>query len=131
METSILPPTQKYAASALYALALHQSQIHQTKSSTSVVPLDEEPVGDGMSVGGSTSVSEESQLWINENSGLLCPVFRFLDVDNQAWHGLKETAKSSSQVRHHIGAVCFVFSCCICFVLFKQNKKKELFVRLA
>lgn len=31
---------------------------------------------------------------------------RFLGVDGQAGHGLKETAGTSSQVRHHVGAVC-------------------------
>lgn len=31
---------------------------------------------------------------------------RFLEVDDQAWQGLKETAGTSSQVRHHVGAVC-------------------------
>lgn len=30
---------------------------------------------------------------------------RFLGVDGQAGHGLKDTAGTSSQVRHHVGAV--------------------------
>lgn len=37
----------------------------------------------------------------------LC-INRFIGVDNQAWHGLKETAGSSSQVRHHLGSVCLL-----------------------
>ena len=35
---------------------------------------------------------------------------RLLGVDDQAWHGLKETAGSSSEVRHQVGAVCLVLS---------------------
>lgn len=31
-------------------------------------------------------------------------------MDDQSWKGLKETAGSSSQVRHHVGAVCFLLS---------------------
>lgn len=35
-------------------------------------------------------------------------IYRLLGVDDQAWDGLKETAGSSSQVRHHVGAVIFL-----------------------
>lgn len=31
-------------------------------------------------------------------------------MEDQSWKGLKETAGSSSQVRHHVGAVCFLLS---------------------
>ncbi|KAH7521099.1 hypothetical protein JRO89_XSUnG0113100 [Xanthoceras sorbifolium] len=95
---------KKYAAAALFALALHQSQIHQTRPKNTLVPLEDEPIGEGASLGQSVSVSEHPQLWIHENSGLLLPVCRFLGVDEQAWHGLKETAGISSQVRHHVGS---------------------------
>lgn len=76
MEKSILTPTQKYAAAALFALALHQSQIHQTRPWNSLLPLQEELIGVGVSIGKSISVSDNPQLWIHENSGLLTPVFR-------------------------------------------------------
>ncbi|KAK9220380.1 hypothetical protein WN943_009030 [Citrus x changshan-huyou] len=39
METSTLTPRQKYAAAALFALALHQSQLDRTRHSYSLVPL--------------------------------------------------------------------------------------------
>ncbi|KAK1556036.1 hypothetical protein Q3G72_034898 [Acer saccharum] len=110
METSILTPTQKYAAAALFALALHQSQIHQTRHLDSLVPLEDEPIGEGASVNQSVSVSDHPQLWIHESSGLLLPVCRFLGVDEQAWHGLKETAGMSSQVRHHVGSFLALLS---------------------
>ncbi|XP_071722652.1 uncharacterized protein [Rutidosis leptorrhynchoides] len=110
METSILTPTHKYAASGLFALALHQSQIHQTRPSDSLVSLDEERIPLTIGVGKNISVSDEPQLWIHENSGLLLPVFRLLGVDDHAWDGLKETAGSSSQVRHHVGAFLTMLS---------------------
>ncbi|XP_059461143.1 uncharacterized protein LOC132190235 [Corylus avellana] len=110
METSILTPTQRYAAAALFALALHQSQVHQTKPLNSLVPLEEEPIGERVSDGKSASVSEDPLLWVHEKSGLLWHIFRFLGVDKQAWHGLKETAGNSSQIRHHVGAFLTLLS---------------------
>jgi hypothetical protein len=77
METSILTPTQRYAAAALFALALHQSQVHQTKPLNALVPLEEEPIGERVSDGKSASVSEDPLLWVHEKSGLLWHVFRF------------------------------------------------------
>lgn len=77
METSILTPTQRYAAAALFALALHQSQVHQTKPLNTLVPLEEEPIGEGVSDGKSASVSEDPLLWVHEKSGLLWHVFRY------------------------------------------------------
>lgn len=78
METSILTPTQRYAAAALFALALHQSQVHQTKPLNSLVPLEEEPIGERVSDGKSASVSEDPLLWVHEKSGLLWHIFRFV-----------------------------------------------------
>ncbi|CAI0435885.1 unnamed protein product [Linum tenue] len=106
MEANILTPTQKYAGAALFALALHQSQNHQTNPSNPLLSLDSEPIGhaDVTTAKTSTSVSEKPQLWIHEDSGLLLPVFSFLGVELQAWDGLKETAGSSTQLRHHIGS---------------------------
>lgn len=101
----MLTSTQRYAACGLFALALNQSQAHQIRLSNVLPSLDDEPTGDGMSAGGGgSSVSDRPELWIHENSGLLLPVFRFMKVEEQTWDGLKETAGSSSQVRHHVGA---------------------------
>lgn len=77
-EALILTPTHKYAAGALFALALHQSQVHQTRQSTPPLPsLKEETIGEGASVGKSVSVSDNDGLWVHENSGLLYPIFRY------------------------------------------------------
>ncbi|CAN0906481.1 Uncharacterized membrane protein F35D11.3 [Linum grandiflorum] len=106
MEANILTPTQKYAGAALFALALHQSQTHQTNPSAPPLSLNLEPIGQAevTSTKTSSSVSDKPQLWIHQDSGLLLPIFSFLGVELQAWDGLKETAGSSAQLRHHIGS---------------------------
>ncbi|XP_030527206.2 transmembrane and coiled-coil domain-containing protein 4-like isoform X1 [Rhodamnia argentea] len=104
MEASILTATQKYAACGLFALALHHSQKHQTRPWDTLAPLGEEPIGEGVSIDPRASDSEQPEFWVHEDSGLLWPVYRFLKVDERSWDGLKETAGSSSQVRHHVGA---------------------------
>ncbi|KAI6688304.1 hypothetical protein NL676_025132 [Syzygium grande] len=107
MEISILTATQRYAAAGLLALALHRSQKRQARPSDALAPLEEEPIGRGASIdlgAGASVAPEHPELWIHEGSGLLRPVFRFLKVDERSWDGLKETAGSSSQVRHHVGA---------------------------
>uniref|UniRef100_A0A7N0R899 Transmembrane and coiled-coil domain-containing protein 4 n=1 Tax=Kalanchoe fedtschenkoi TaxID=63787 RepID=A0A7N0R899_KALFE len=105
METSsLLNSTQKYAAAALFSLALHQSQIHQTRPWNALKSLEDEDVGEGASVGKEDSVSENPNLWIHDSSNLLNPVLKFIGVEEQTVHGLKETAASSSQVRHHVGS---------------------------
>ncbi|WCJ35149.1 hypothetical protein M5689_016416 [Euphorbia peplus] len=125
MEISILTPTQKYAAGALFALALHQSQIHQTQPANALLPLQEEVIGGLLSFGDTISVSDSNQLWIHEKSGLLLPVFRLLGLDDKAWDGLKETAGSSSQVRHHVGSFLKILSE-ECDGAAKERKNKEL-----
>ncbi|RAL46534.1 hypothetical protein DM860_004813 [Cuscuta australis] len=104
--SSILTPTQKYAAGALFGLALHQAQIHQTRPLG--LPSDEDGglTGDRISTGSgssSDSVSEDSQLWVHHSSALLRPVFQFLGIDTTAWTGLEETA-GQSPAQHHVGA---------------------------
>lgn len=79
MEDSLLTKTERYAAAALFALALHQSQIRQSRHSDTLESLEEEPVGEGASFGGGGSVSDSPELWINEKSVLLWPVLRFSD----------------------------------------------------
>lgn len=97
---STLTQTQRYAAGALFGLALNQTQIHQT------YPLGsscDEVTEDRISNASSTdSVSEDPQLWVNESSGLLRPILRFLEIDNSAWYGLEETANSGPS--RHVGA---------------------------
>ncbi|XWS25856.1 hypothetical protein CRYUN_Cryun27aG0103000 [Craigia yunnanensis] len=110
METSILSPTQKYAASALFALALHHSQLHQKRPTNPLLSLKEEPIGEGASTNKTISVSDNPHLWIHENSGLLLPVFRLMGLDDQAWDGLKETAGVSTQARHHVGSFLTLLS---------------------
>ena len=73
--SSNLTPSQRYAASALFAIALNQAQISQTK------PLVTDHGGDngdsehGLTSGGD-SISQDEDLWVHEVSGLLRPVFR-------------------------------------------------------
>ncbi|KAK8687295.1 hypothetical protein V6N13_086120 [Hibiscus sabdariffa] len=97
-----LTATQRYAAGALFAIALNQAQIHQTRV-LELLPKDDDPsYGDRTSSSSSSdSVSEDPDLWVNENSGLLRPVFRFLDIDSAAWLGLEETA-GASPAKHHV-----------------------------
>ncbi|GMY12172.1 transmembrane and coiled-coil domain-containing protein 4-like isoform X1 [Fagus crenata] len=105
--TSYLTPTQSYAAGALFGLALHQAQIHQTHPLGSLTH-EEELTDEGTRTSSSSSssndaVSEDPELWVHQNSGLLRPVFKFLEIDSSAWSGLEETAGSSS-AKHHVGA---------------------------
>ncbi|CAN8271200.1 unnamed protein product [Cochlearia groenlandica] len=89
--TSNLTPSQRYRASALFAIALNQAQISQTK-----IQATDDHVGDD-------HISDNADLWVHEVSGLLRPVFRCLQIDSSAWHGLEEIAASPS-AKHHIGA---------------------------
>ncbi|XP_019054111.1 PREDICTED: transmembrane and coiled-coil domain-containing protein 4-like [Nelumbo nucifera] len=104
--STILTPTQRYAAGALLSLALHQAQIHQTPLA-SLLPSDDDTAEERTSSGSSTdSVTEDphiSHLWIHQNFALLRPVFRFLQIDPKAWTGLEETARSSP-AKHRVGA---------------------------
>ncbi|MQL98697.1 hypothetical protein Taro_031415 [Colocasia esculenta] len=113
MAVTLLTQMGRYAAGALFALALRQAQIHQ------IQPLGWVDVADGddevpdrhssCSSGSATGSSEgedgdaSAQLWTHKKRGLLRPVFRFLEIEPKAWPGLEETAASSS-AKHHIGA---------------------------
>ncbi|KAF2583721.1 hypothetical protein F2Q70_00033865 [Brassica cretica] len=109
--TSNLTPTQRYAAGALFAIALNQAQINQTQPLGIPAAIDDddddkecdrsEERRSNCSSG--DSVSDDPSLWVHETSGLLRPVFRCLDIDSSAWLGLEETA-NSSPAKHHIGA---------------------------
>lgn len=80
--TSYLTPTQSYAAGALFGLALHQAQIHQTHplgSSTHEEELTDEGTRTSSSSSSSNdAVSEDPELWVHQNSGLLRPVFKWV-----------------------------------------------------
>ncbi|KAG4952079.1 hypothetical protein JHK85_045946 [Glycine max] len=102
---SFLSPTQRYAAGALFGLALHEAHLNQTNPlplPASEDSLSEEQRTSSSSGSSSDSVSEDPDLWVHSNSGLLRPVFKFLDIDSAAWSGLEETAGSSSAT-HHVG----------------------------
>ncbi|GMH14901.1 hypothetical protein Nepgr_016742 [Nepenthes gracilis] len=105
MTASFLSPTQRYAAGALFALALHQAQNHQSRP-LGVPSQDDEPTADRTSISSSSSsdsVSEDPELWVHENSGLLRPIFKVLEIESTAWTGLEETA-GTSHAKHHVGA---------------------------
>ncbi|RDY10949.1 putative membrane protein F35D11.3, partial [Mucuna pruriens] len=93
--TSYLTATQKYAAGALFGLALYQAQVHQTHPLG--LSTDEFPYESSSST---HAVSEDPNLWVHHHSALLRPVFKYLDIDSAAWSGLEETAGSSSATRH-------------------------------
>ncbi|XP_057529288.1 uncharacterized protein LOC130807907 isoform X1 [Amaranthus tricolor] len=102
MASSLLSPTQRYAAGTLYAIAVHQAQIHQS------IPLglhfdeyDHQRISNG-SNSSNDSVAEDPHLWVHPNSGLLRPIFQFLEIDSVAWSGIEETA-GASEASHHVG----------------------------
>ncbi|CAH8344487.1 unnamed protein product [Eruca vesicaria subsp. sativa] len=106
--TSNLTPTQRYAAGALFAIALNQAQINQTQPLGIPATLNDDEECDRSeerrsNCSSGDSVSDDPTLWVHETSGLLRPVFRCLDIDSSAWLGLEETA-NSSPAKHHIGA---------------------------
>ncbi|XP_027942603.1 transmembrane and coiled-coil domain-containing protein 4-like isoform X1 [Vigna unguiculata] len=90
-KTSILSPTCRHTTASLFAFALHHSQIRPTKTTSP------------------DSQTHDPDLWFNQNSHLLCPIFRFLEVDEDSWQGIKETACSSS-FRHHLGSLLTLLS---------------------
>jgi len=71
--SSILTPPQRYAAAALFSLALHQSQFHQRPTPPSPTTAD----ADAPTIADSSSISNNPELWIHDNSGLLFPIFRY------------------------------------------------------
>lgn len=75
MAPSILTPTQRYAAGALFSLALHQAQTNQTQPP---VTNEQQDSDDRTSSGSSSSdsVSDDPQLWVHDSSDLLRPIFR-------------------------------------------------------
>ncbi|XP_028765568.1 transmembrane and coiled-coil domain-containing protein 4 [Neltuma alba] len=106
-DSSILSPTQKYAAAALFTLALNRTQVHQTGNRNDAINRNKETIREG---GAKIAVSDNPDLWIHDKFSLLWPVFRSLGVDDKALQGLKQTASSSSQFWHHLGAFLTLLS---------------------
>jgi len=77
---SLLSPTQRYAAGALFGLALHEAQLNQTNPLP--LPVSEDSISEERTSTSSSSdsVSEDPDLWVNNNSGLLRPVFKYVLV---------------------------------------------------
>ncbi|XP_024536739.1 transmembrane and coiled-coil domain-containing protein 4 isoform X2 [Selaginella moellendorffii] len=89
-----LGPVHKYAAGALFSLALNQAQSHQ-RSLPPRVNDDENAIAEGS--------QEEETPWSSEEFGLAQHVFRYLDIEKKSWMGLETTA-ISPDAKHHIGA---------------------------
>lgn len=77
MEISILTPEHKFAAASLFALALHQSQLNQTRLLKNFVLFEDTVIDENASNDESVSVTDNPQLWIHEASDLLFPVCRY------------------------------------------------------
>ncbi|KAJ8642226.1 hypothetical protein MRB53_018920 [Persea americana] len=92
---SVLTPTHRYAAAALFSLSLRQAHIHQTRLLGSSSFHGEDDCDD--------HEDKSSLPWTHPTCGLLRSVFRFLEIDSRAWPGLEETACLST-INHHVGA---------------------------
>ncbi|CAM6100675.1 unnamed protein product [Calypogeia fissa] len=92
-----LSPVHRYAAGALFSLALNQAQIHRQ----SPVPEAELSEEDGPSY---LTLAEEDggAPWGSESCGLLRHVLRYLNIDEHAWPGIEITA-ALPDAKHHIG----------------------------
>ncbi|KAL0333001.1 UNVERIFIED_CONTAM: hypothetical protein Scaly_2201600 [Sesamum calycinum] len=122
--SSTLTATQKYAAGALFALALHQAQLHQTHPLGFPSHDDDDGGGDPSEERVSTSsssdaVSDDPQLWVHQSAGLLRPVFKY-----QTFFSLLDCVFLCKYMRN---------SCCRCYVFehgkspddYKSKKEKQ------
>lgn len=75
--SSYLTPTQKYAAGALFGLALHQAQLHQTHPLG--LSTDEFPSSSSSTT---RAVFEDPELWVHHTSGLLRPIFMYVSLSS-------------------------------------------------
>lgn len=64
--SSLLTPTQHYAAGALFAVALRRAHVHQTR------PFDVGPADEAQD----EEEDDASLFWTHHSHGLLRPVFR-------------------------------------------------------
>ncbi|XVF62150.1 hypothetical protein PTKIN_Ptkin08bG0193900 [Pterospermum kingtungense] len=86
----------------------------------------------------SSNISQDYDLWIHENSGLLRPVFRCLDIESEEWLGLEETAVSPAKHCCFLSLMslfllacqkcdqCFDDSCCSCYKHFLRLLAEEI-----
>ncbi|KAH9625987.1 hypothetical protein KSS87_008666 [Heliosperma pusillum] len=121
----MLSPTERYAAGVLFAVAVHQAHIHQSR------PLGTPPYhggDDGGDDGGERIKDRHSSCsngsnssdsiridvcllsfdnvnheWRSEGGYLGLPSTLFLEIDSSAWLGIEETA-GASPATHHVGA---------------------------
>lgn len=81
--------------------------MHQTRPLGFPSEYDDEgdsPTEERVSTSSSSdSVSDDPQLWVHQSSGLLRPLFKFLEIDSRAWDGIEETV-AYSPAKHHVGA---------------------------
>jgi len=75
---SYLTPTQRYAAGALFGLALHQAQLHQTHP----LGLSTDDFPSPSSSNATGAVFEDPDLWVHHTSGLLRPVFMYVSINH-------------------------------------------------
>ncbi|KAJ8451956.1 hypothetical protein Cgig2_007439 [Carnegiea gigantea] len=102
----MLTANQKHAAAALFGLALHQAQIHQSR------PLG--PPSSDHHHGGDTTTttisyqvtteltSKDPDSWLDPNSGILRPIFQFFEIESVAWPGIEHSA-AAKPPKHHVG----------------------------
>ncbi|KAF2572908.1 hypothetical protein F2Q70_00001036 [Brassica cretica] len=95
--SSNLTPSQRYAASALFAIALNQAQISQTKPLVTDHGRDNGDSEHGLTSGGDS---------ISQDEDLGPPSFWPAPTP---WHGIEEIA-ASSPAKHHIGALIKLLS---------------------
>ncbi|XP_051114828.1 uncharacterized protein LOC127240292 [Andrographis paniculata] len=105
---AVLSASQKYAAGALFAIAVHRAQIHQTLFASRNNNDDDDDDDDGggggagehlSHDGGSDLASEETHEWIHHHSGLLRPIFKFLEIESKKWGELEELASAADLPR--------------------------------
>ncbi|KAH6555965.1 hypothetical protein KP509_1Z213600 [Ceratopteris richardii] len=98
-----LQPVHSYAAAALLSLALHQAQIHQHSQLRHPNIVTQHGFTD-------VNVEESSEaLWISCHTGLLRPIFHFLNIEAKAWAGLEQTA-ISADAKFLVGAFLRILS---------------------
>ncbi|MBA0832393.1 hypothetical protein Goarm_016788 [Gossypium armourianum] len=103
---SFLTPTQRYGAGALFAFAVNQAQIHQTRPLGLPFEDDHHSTAERTSSSSSNeSVSDDPDLWVNERSGLLRPVFRL--IAEQSEEGSSERLEQEIALSKAVDAMAF------------------------
>ncbi|KAA3474427.1 transmembrane and coiled-coil domain-containing protein 4-like isoform X1 [Gossypium australe] len=103
---SFLTPTQRYGAGALFAFAVNQAQIHQTRPLGLPFEDDHHSTGERTSSSSSNeSVSDDPDLWVNERSGLLRPFMRL--IAEQSEEGSSERLEQEIALSKAVDAMAF------------------------